>query len=823
MIRPTDVDRDCELQVGGKAANLVRLIAAGMPVPEAWVVPAEVFRAHLIAHGLEARALAAVENPQEGCCRPLREAILEMDLSADLTAAFSELPDVPLAVRSSASVEDSARGSYSGLFKTCLGVRKGQALQDAIREVWASVFAPQVLMYHQRVSEGGDYPLMAVLVMPMVAAEVAGVAFSANPGNGNPFQVVVTACLGLGTTVVDGKGECDRYVLDLDSLEVLEVHRGSQATGDFLQPDGHVETLRIPSDQARLPVLSEVQLRRLGEAVRSIDEILDCRVDVEFAFHSDRLAILQAREVLGLPPYFPGDPTREDPSAGWGHEVWGDPLSPFARVSSTVLTHPEIPAPPWPPEVAEVSIHLGRIFGRAPEDPDCPEFPNEGWRDRTFLKRMRALDDPEDDFREWGPWTDHAYRCIIPDLRRRSEALLALSTEDLGGLGRHELGSMLQEAMDLQDRAGAFYVSSSYPTAKTLTWVQALASDWLMDGDWRKSDLFAVTMVQGAPKLTHERDAELQAIAWEGGGLDGFIRRWGYSYLVRDELLDISRWKSWREDSAPLHAAIKQMRASQVRRPILELVKDSARESREAFERAVRKTRDADAEDGETHAKILAACVRACRTHNRMKDDRDLVLSHAQSALRWVLLEAGRRLQQTGIAQAEGDVFMFEPQELLGFLSDGENRAETFRKILSARRREQTRLSRYTLPLTDHSDGEAPPEGDVMQGDPASPGIAEGKACVVRVEAYEDIADLQEGDILVLKGEGKVGWTMFFTTIAGLVYSNGNWLCHETTLCRELGKPAVVGLGEKADVIRDGERLRIDGSTGMVYLVDRTP
>ena len=865
IIRLTDIDRNGEFQIGGKAANLVRLMAAGMPVPDAWVVPAEVFCAHLISHDLETRALAAVEDPQEACCRFLREAILEMDLSADLTTALAELPDVPLAVRSSASVEDGARGSYSGLFKTCLGVRKGQALLDAVREVWASVFTPQVLAYHRRVSEGEDYPLMGVLMMPMVAAEVSGVAFSANPGDGNPFQIVVTACLGLGTTVVDGKDGCGQYVLDLDCLETLEIHKGSQGTGDFVQSDGRVETMRISPNRGCLPVLSDARLRQLGEVVRSIDEILGYRVDVEFAFHAGdaiaagesaspfggsrkgakaqreqrpdsgacqgkvegrscraELVILQAREVLGLPPYFPDDPTREDPNAGWGHEAWGDPLSPFARVSSTVLTHPEIPVPPWPPEVTEVSIHLGRIFGRAPEDPDCPAFPDESWKDRTFLKRMQALENPEDDFREWGPWTDHAYCCIIPELRRRSEALLSLSGDELRALDRRELGAMLQKAMDLQDQAGVFYVSSSYPTAKTLTWVQALASDWLMDGDWRKSDMFAVTMVQGAPKLTHERDAELQAIAWDGGDLDGFIKRWGYSYLVRDELLDISRWQSWREDPAPLHAAVKQMRASKARRPIQELVRDSARESHEAFARALRQIRDADAENGETHAKILAACVKACRTHNRMKDDRDLVLSHAQSALRWVLMEVGRRLRRADIVAAEDDVCMFEPQELLAFFEDGGDRAATFRTILSARRREQARLSRYTLSLTDHADDEAPPEGDVVQGDPASPGIAEGRACVVRVEAYEDISGLEAGDILVLKGEGKVGWTIFFTTIAGLVYSNGNWLCHETTLCRELGKPAVVGLGEQADAIRGGERLRIDGSTGMVYLLDRT-
>lgn len=79
-----------------------------------------------------------------------------------------------------------------------------------------------------------------------------------------------------------------------------------------------------------------------------------------------------------------------------------------------------------------------------------------------------------------------------------------------------------------------------------------------------------------------------------------------------------------------------------------------------------------------------------------------------------------------------------------------------------------------------------------------------------------------EGDILVFIGEGKVGLTMFFPQIAGLVYSNGNGICHESNLCRELGKPAVVCLGENAELIEEGEPLRIDGGEGIVMRLNKS-
>jgi phosphohistidine swiveling domain-containing protein len=285
---------------------------------------------------------------------------------------------------------------------------------------------------------------------------------------------------------------------------------------------------------------------------------------------------------------------------------------------------------------------------------------------------------------------------------------------------------------------------------------------------------------------------------------------------VRDEQLYLNRWKSWREDDAPLRAAVRQMQNDRARRPIKDLVENAARESREALGRAVQQIVASDPREGGKRARVLEACVRACRTHYPMKDDRDIVLSHAQSALRWVLMEADRRLRTAGATHEEGEVFLFEPQELLDHFADGGPSPQQLSEIRTERLREQARLARYTRPIAVPTPEEGVPEGDTLQGGPASAGIAEGRACVVSVDAYEDISKLQEGDILVLKGEGKVGWTMFFTNIAGLVYTNGNWLCHETTLCRELGKPAVVGLGAEVERIRDGELLRIDGAKGTV-------
>lgn len=353
-----------DYEIGGKARNLSKLLQAGLPVPDGWVVPAEEFNNHLIAYDLAESAHAVFADGEVTRCSDLHGAILSMNLQPRLLQALSNLPDVSLAVRSSASVEDGAVGSYSGLFRSFLGIDTAY-LQNAIKEVWASVFVPEVLSYHRQVAPGTGYPAMAVLIMPMLDAQLSGVAFSADPSDGNPFRICIGACRGLGTRIVDGSESGARYVLDFDTLETVTASSGHQTKGDFLLADGRVVTQMVNAKVT----LSEDQLRDLGRAVRAIDEALDRRVDVEFAFTDQGLEILQAREVLGLPPFFPGNPSGE--LCGCNHKIWSDPLPPLVRdIHTGPMEHPQIPRPPWDMENESVSCQHGRAFGHWRPEPD---------------------------------------------------------------------------------------------------------------------------------------------------------------------------------------------------------------------------------------------------------------------------------------------------------------------------------------------------------------------------------------------------------------------------------------------------------------------
>lgn len=803
-----------EFKIGGKARNIVELIQADLPVPDSWIVPGEVFEDHLMTHGLDESAHAAFINGDEPRCGEVRHSILSMELHPELLQSFSSLPDVSLAVRSSASVEDGARGSYSGLFSSCLGVGKAD-MGHAIKQIWASIFTPNVQSYHRQVAPGSGCPIMAVLIMPLLNARISGVAFSADPSDGNPFRIGINACRGLGTRIVDGSESGARYVLDLDTLETVTASAGHQVRGDFLQSDGRITTRTVEADV----VLPQDQLGELGHAVRSIDAILDARVDVEFAFTDYGLSILQARQLLGLPPYFPDDPTTSNPLGGCKHSTWPEPLAPLCRdLLTRPLEHPRIPKPPWPMENASVTCVHGRAFGFwLPEPLDVRE------RGRDYLREMEDWSDPEQHFQSHHEWTEGAYEHILPPIRHGCTRLLSFEERELARFDYSRLLTLFEEALDLEYQAYVFYNSSSYPTSHYVEMTETLLQDWF---DFPRlpprvystpAEQLSMELIQGAPTLTHGRDTELQQVALSQRDLDDFICHWGYSYIVRDQQLYLDRWRSWREDAQPLLQAIEQMRHAAHQSPLPELLAESRDRSEEALARTLHQLTTADPVRYTKRAHLLAACVRYGRAHFRMKDDRDLIWSHTQAALRWILMEVARRLVSENAIATADDVFQLDSNELVGFLSDCNPTPTELSALTVGRRRDQNRLARYTPPLNPQSDSPSPAKDGVMIGIPTGAGIAEGKAHIVREDtALADLAGLEEGDILVFLGEGKVGLTMFFPQIAGLAYSCGNGFSHEVNILRELGKPAIVSLGENAYEIEEGEYLRVDAGKGTV-------
>ena len=176
--------------VGGKAAGLAGLIAAGFPVPPGFCITTAAYR--------------------EGAIEP-----------EVLRAALARFGDTPVAVRSSATAEDLPDASFAGQQDSVLNVRGAAAVGAAIRQIWDSLHAPRATAY-RRAQAIAEEPEMAVVVQRMVEPRAAGVLFTVHPITQTRGRAAIDAVAGLGTGVVDGSRDADHYTIDRD-----DVHRCS--------------------------------------------------------------------------------------------------------------------------------------------------------------------------------------------------------------------------------------------------------------------------------------------------------------------------------------------------------------------------------------------------------------------------------------------------------------------------------------------------------------------------------------------------------------------------------------------------------------------
>jgi pyruvate,water dikinase len=273
-------------RAGGKGASLARMSGLGLPVPPGFVVPAETLAAVVDADALRAALPDAVRA---------QEIVSSAQVPAAVAEAYRALgDDPPVAVRSSACVEDSETASYAGQQETYLHVRGADAVVGRVRDCWCSFFSERAIFYRQKMGSLDDLG-MAVVVQRMVRADVAGVLFTCDPVQRRRDRMVVEAVLGLGEAAVSGQVTPDHYVLKRDGT----VRRAKVATQPFaIVPveAGGVEE-RPLGDEGAAPKLEEGQLRELARIGDDLEQRLGGPQDIEWALEDGEIFVLQARPV----------------------------------------------------------------------------------------------------------------------------------------------------------------------------------------------------------------------------------------------------------------------------------------------------------------------------------------------------------------------------------------------------------------------------------------------------------------------------------------------------------------------------------------------
>lgn len=259
-----------EGRFGGKAAQLASATRSGLPVPAGVALPVGFVDA-VAAGDREARQ--------------------------QLRAIFATLA-APVAARSSAVGEDSEQASFAGQHLTRLNLLSEPELVDAVCAIWDSARSPSALVYRERLGLPRE-PRMAVVVQELVDADSAGVLFSRNPLDGSD-ELVIEAAWGLGEAVVAGLVTPDRFRLSRDG-GVVERIAALKDVALRIDPEGGTRQTDVPDELARALCLDDDQLAALYDLALRCDEVFGGSHDLEWAFASGRLYLLQRRTLTAIP------------------------------------------------------------------------------------------------------------------------------------------------------------------------------------------------------------------------------------------------------------------------------------------------------------------------------------------------------------------------------------------------------------------------------------------------------------------------------------------------------------------------------------------
>ena len=851
-------------RVGGKGASLARMVAAGLPVPPGFHITTDAYRRYVDENHLGDGILSAVVQAQANDPATLDRASEQIqsligkgtmpgDIAAMIRQWYGELgADAAVAVRSSATAEDLPGMSFAGQMETYLNVRGSDEVIHAVKRCWASLWTGRAISYRQRQGIRPEDVSIAVVVQQLVAAQVAGVVFTANPVTGARDELVINAAWGLGEAIVSGRVTPDTIIIKKQTGAIASQEIASKEVMTVRSPEGTSEE-PVPAGKRQRAALEPTQAAELARLGMKIEELYGQAMDIEWAMCDEQIFIVQARPVTALAE---SRTTLEWKAPREGRQYWRssvaellpDPLSPlFATLA----------LPLWNQALHDLTESLRINFLRGKDFALMTihqyayyDFAVTGWQTVRLLVALPVLIPRLVRIRRgaqarWADETRPRYANVADKWMGR-DLTTAPAVELLAG-AREIVGAAANYYVSIQLVLGSVNLSEATFTNVYNRFLK------------REGDPPALTFLLGfdsAPIRAEKSLYDLAMWAHQHGELTEYLTRTSgkdiaAAYLSQSSpIADAGTWREFTgrlaehlnhfghavydldfakslpaEDPASLLETLKYFIAGQGRDPYeRQAAAGAARE--QATESLLARLRG-------LRRRFFRRALRWAQRWAPLREDALADVGLGWPMLRRMLREVGCRMAAAGAIAECHEVFWLkweEAEEAAGALDAGQP-VKDYRRTLDERRETWRRAHDVTPPVALPIKGggrlfgldvsrwmparSGQTASNIIRGIGASPGRVTGAACVIH--GPEEFDQMKPGDILVAKITTPA-WTPLFALASGIVTDVGGPLSHSSIVAREYGVPAVLGTGVATHLIRSGQHITVDGNGGVVTL-----
>ncbi len=861
-----DIDKTSLMVVGGKGANLGELSKIdGIRVPEGFCISTDAFK-RIVGDAPSLHALlgelsllkvedrAAISELSGEIRRVIEGTAIPQGIREEITHHLSRLGEKnAYAVRSSATAEDLPTASFAGQHDTYLNIIGMEAILTHVSKCWASLFTERAVTY--RLQNGFDHRKvhLSVVVQKMVFPQVSGILFTADPVTSNRKVSSIDASFGLGEALVSGLVNADMY--KVRNGKIIDKKISTKKLATYALIDGGTKEQEIEPVRQNRQALTDEQILQLEHMGRKIEEHFGFPQDVEWCLADDAFYFVQSRPITTLYPIPEASDQENHVYISVGHQqMMTDPIKPLGLSFFLLTTRAPMRkaggrlfvdvAPQLASPVSRES--LLRVMGGDPLVKDALS---------TILERGDFVESLPTDTQ--GPASGTSNQGVPPVSYQTLQDYDPAVVSELIKANQTSVEALRQDILTKSGSALFDFILEDIQQLKKLMFdpqnigviMTAMnAASWLNEKmmEWLGEKNVADTLAQSAPNnITAEMGLALLEVAdvirphpevinhlqqaKDDGFLDGLVQFHG-GQEARDAIdaflnkygmrcageMDITnpRWSEKPTTLVPL---------------ILSNIKNfESGESKHRFEqgrqKALNKAQDLlerlkQLPDGEQKARKTRRMIGLVRNLSGYREYPKYGIVSRYFVYKQALLKEAERLVQANVIHEEEDIYYLTFEELSEVVRT--NRLDY--QIIGKRKDEYRLYEKLTPPRVITSDGEIIAgkyrrenlPAEAMVGLPVSSGVIEGRARVIL--KMED-ADLEDGDVLVTSFTDP-GWTPLFVTIKGLVTEVGGLMTHGAVIAREYGLPAVVGVEDATKLIRDGQRIRVNGTEGYVEVL----